>query len=425
MSRRIVNYRAGDRAEDLGVFLMKTFCAVAPVPRQEDFGLADAIATLLRREEGFWYAEDSFVVQFKSRTVEMSSFWDLSSTDGSNRISPSSSRKSICSPPAWTSTRWAAPFWDPRLNDATGIVGWLCRRNPEPVGLVDGVLHVRLDRPLLRWSSAQTEDANFIDRAYAVIKEWLRLERWNRRYFRAGVAREIRWETGELPTEGDEVHAWTPSRGRAAVEDIAPLVRLLGLHARHHPELRGPVQSIVHALAGGATAGFLKPFEMITDATSTLDLLRAALEARPEADIAAVVRLVEVRDGFANFWLYSAGRGGQAGVSRYSGTLDELRERGFSVAAEFTAGGGRLTFELLDSWFAKLPIRFELLPCLDEPDAMIQASGYSGLFYLRKVAAGGDRHNEHVNCPAGSAEDHVTGASIFRCARQPRRYRGD
>src|ERR1700677_3083568 len=68
VSKRIRNYRTGDRAEDLGIFLLRAFCAVAPIPRQEDFGLADAVATLLRPENRFWYAEDSFLVQFKSRT---------------------------------------------------------------------------------------------------------------------------------------------------------------------------------------------------------------------------------------------------------------------------------------------------------------------------------------------------------------------
>jgi hypothetical protein len=68
MSKRNRNYRTGDRAEDLGIFLLKAFCAVAPIPRQEDFGLADGVATLLRSEGRFWYAEDSFLVQLKSRT---------------------------------------------------------------------------------------------------------------------------------------------------------------------------------------------------------------------------------------------------------------------------------------------------------------------------------------------------------------------
>jgi hypothetical protein len=74
MSKRTRNYRTGDRAEDLGIFLLRAFCAVAPIPRQEDFGLADAVATLLRPEGRFWYAEDSFLVQFKSRTEKRVAF---------------------------------------------------------------------------------------------------------------------------------------------------------------------------------------------------------------------------------------------------------------------------------------------------------------------------------------------------------------
>ena len=52
----------------LGGMLMQLFCAVATVPRQEDFGVVDAVATLLRRDGRLLYAEDSFLVQFKSRT---------------------------------------------------------------------------------------------------------------------------------------------------------------------------------------------------------------------------------------------------------------------------------------------------------------------------------------------------------------------
>jgi hypothetical protein len=73
MSKRIRNYRTGDRAEDLGIFLLKAFCAMAPIPRQEDFGLADAVATLLRSDGRFWYAEDSFLVQLKSYLISASS----------------------------------------------------------------------------------------------------------------------------------------------------------------------------------------------------------------------------------------------------------------------------------------------------------------------------------------------------------------
>src|SRR5207245_6469360 len=60
------SFRSGNLAEHLGLLLLKGIAAVADVPRTEDVGL-DAVASLLRRDEdGNCYAEDSFVVQFKS-----------------------------------------------------------------------------------------------------------------------------------------------------------------------------------------------------------------------------------------------------------------------------------------------------------------------------------------------------------------------
>jgi|GEM_PF-6187187 len=65
-----VNYRSGDRSESMGIPLLQMMCAVAPVPRPEDWGVFDAVATLLSQEAGLLYAEESFMVQFKGRTVE-------------------------------------------------------------------------------------------------------------------------------------------------------------------------------------------------------------------------------------------------------------------------------------------------------------------------------------------------------------------
>jgi hypothetical protein len=63
--RRLASYRSGDLNEELGILLLKGLAAVAPVPRPEDFGL-DCVATLLRRDDGCFYAEGSFYVQFKT-----------------------------------------------------------------------------------------------------------------------------------------------------------------------------------------------------------------------------------------------------------------------------------------------------------------------------------------------------------------------
>ncbi len=71
--KRHKDFRGGDLGEDLGIFLLKSVCSVAPVPRPEDVGV-DVVATLLREDGDFLVAEDSFFVQLKSsqRTITYS-----------------------------------------------------------------------------------------------------------------------------------------------------------------------------------------------------------------------------------------------------------------------------------------------------------------------------------------------------------------
>jgi hypothetical protein len=66
--RRGANLRRGDRAEQHGIDLLRDVAAVAYVPRTEDTG-QDAVATLLRKEGRSLFAEDSFFVQLKAKSV--------------------------------------------------------------------------------------------------------------------------------------------------------------------------------------------------------------------------------------------------------------------------------------------------------------------------------------------------------------------
>jgi hypothetical protein len=311
MSKRIRNYRSGDRAEDLGIFLLKAFCAVAPIPRQEDFGLADAVATLLRPEGKFWYAEDSFLVQFKSRTekeVELTGpvfdRWltqDLSILVG---------RVNLLEDTIELFTLGTTLF-DRRVHNANGLVVWLMDGEE---GLRDGVLHLKLEKPILKWSVGDTENSDFTDQSYAILKHWLGLERWNRRYFRAGVDHEILWETNRMPAVGQAVHTWTPAHGQVALADIEPLVELLGLHCRRHPELWSRVHAAEEALRGRDSSSMLAglgPFQRMTDVMSRLSDLA---KGHPTADSVAIVQMLHIDAKGANFWIY--GHGGTGTVGR-------------------------------------------------------------------------------------------------------------
>lgn len=383
MSKRIRNYRSGDRAEDLGIFLLKAFCAVAPVPRQEEFGLADAVATLLRSEGKFWYAEDSFLVQFKSRTEKQVKLkgpvferWlaqDLLLLVG---------RVNLLEDTVELFTLGTALF-NRGVHDANGLVAWL---KDGKEGLHDGVLHLKLEKPILKWSVKDTEDSEFTDRSYAILKKWLRLERWNRRYFRAGVAREILWETNEMPKDGEVVHTWTPAHGREALADIEPLVRLLGLHSRHHPELWTRVHAVEEALRGPDDPSILarvRTFMQMTDAMSRLDEIA---KENPTADVVVTVQILRSDAEGANFWIHTHGRDGEGGSARrHEGTWEELKQKGFDYAIEGDCPNAKVTLSL-DRYFANLPIPHEIIEGLEETPNVGQGD-HSPSFFLRRLPA--------------------------------------
>jgi len=63
------NLRQGNFQEELGVLLLRTFCAVAPVPRTEDVGV-DVVATLLERiDNRVLFAKENFLIQLKASSV--------------------------------------------------------------------------------------------------------------------------------------------------------------------------------------------------------------------------------------------------------------------------------------------------------------------------------------------------------------------
>ncbi len=393
MSKRIRNYRTGDRAEDLGIFLLKAFCAVAPIPRQEDFGLADAVATLLRPDGKFWYAEDSFLVQFKSRTEEDMTLevpvferWlaqDLSILVGQVNLIKSSIE---------VFTLGTALF-DRRVHEATGLVAWLIGGEE---GLHDGVLHLKLAKPILKLSAADTENSDFTDRTYGILKEWLRLERWNRRYFRAGVAREILWETNEMPRAGKVVYTWTPAHGVEALEDIEPLVHLLGMHSRHHPELWTRVHEVGAALRGAdnrSMTGGMWPFLHMTD---DLSRLAEILMRHPTADVIMTIQILSWDAERASFWIHLHGRNNAGNSHRHEGTWEELKQKGFHFVIEGDGPNSKLKPDLA-RYVASTPIPHEII---EGPEATVtlRPGDHSPPIFLRRLPV------KTADEPEGNAE---------------------
>lgn len=76
-ARRGKNFRSGDLAEQLGLYLLQSVALVAPVPRTEDIGI-DVVCTLISEYDQYSYlAEDSFYVQIKSGSVREIEYSDV------------------------------------------------------------------------------------------------------------------------------------------------------------------------------------------------------------------------------------------------------------------------------------------------------------------------------------------------------------
>jgi len=238
---KLANYRSGDRAEALGVVMLQAFCAVASIPRQEDFGLADALATLLRRDGRFLYAEDSFLVQFKSRTekvivYEGEMFDALLAQDVSVFIGHVNLRRSQIE------LHSLGPgLAHPNIMQAKGLVAHL---GQHPMGLKGDVLHVRLDRPVLKWNTSDLEESSFTTNAYQVLKKHLEVERWNRAHRRTGASIQIQWETNQVPSGEHQTWMKDPNREQEMLAEIAPSIRVLSICAWEHPRLRDPLRVI-------------------------------------------------------------------------------------------------------------------------------------------------------------------------------------
>jgi hypothetical protein len=349
--KRVENFRKGDRAEDLGVFLLRAFCAVAEVPRQEDFGLMDAVATLLRRESGCLYAEDSFLVQFKSRTERTIEYFGTRFEAVLNQDIPLLVAQVDLTRSSVQLHSLGIALAHCNIHDAKGLVAHLQPDTACGFGLEGDLFHVPFRKPILEWTVAQTEEREFTDHAYKVLKAWLSIERWNRRYRRAGIFRQIQWDTNGIPTEQGEAQMWQPTRSMEILGEMVPWVRLLTFQGFTHAELRAPTRTILSFLRkNGIEADPNGSLQLLLEDHDAQGLLKVAMDSNPEADVAVTFRIVEVRPEFLDFWLFGRNKEGTGSGRRHSGSPDELLAQGFETKIVVAGSEANVTLGLSDAW---------------------------------------------------------------------------
>lgn len=201
--KRDWNLRQGDIAEQLGILLMQSLTAVAPVPRTEDVGV-DIVATLLRQEGNRrLIAEDAFYVQLKSASVTEVRYEDdeiqwLKSLElpffiGSVDIRANTMR-------LFASHELLRFRSDPVLQqDVTKLRVFL--EAGSPVGF-DAPRERRLHfgPPILQWTLSDHTNANVRELHYSILKNHLGLMQTNLLSASAGFHLQLEWQTNEVPT---------------------------------------------------------------------------------------------------------------------------------------------------------------------------------------------------------------------------------
>jgi hypothetical protein len=334
--KRIVNYRSGDRAEALGIVLMQSFCAIAPVPRQEDFGIVDAVATLLRREGRLLYAEDSFSIQFKSRTVSAIEYRDWRFDALLNQelalflahVDLTTAEIKLYSV--------GTVLAHPNVNDLKGLVLYFdaVKQRRE-----DGVLHTSLGDPALAWTTASLADRESAQTSYAVMKQWLELERWNRGHRKMGMQTQIQWKTNEMPSRGGTFWMWNPARAGETLAELVPAVQTIATYVGSDVSLAEPV---VRLMAWFREHGVDPDPAGMHHLMVVMKLgerrLAEVLQKHHEATVAAHFLDVKTTPDRLAFWVQSANREAHVDATRYEGSISELRVLGFNVEVDTSSG---------------------------------------------------------------------------------------
>lgn len=203
--RRLSSYRKGDWNEDLGILLLKLLAAVAPIPRQEDFGL-DAIGTLLHPvQNNLVYAEESFYIQLKSESQKAISYRDHELDWLKNLQLPlfigQVSRKdsSLLLFPAHVLNEFFV------LRDFRNLKELVIKLHDDSAKRkVNGESYeLYIGPPLLTINITHASDSSFIENAYKILKNYLHLEHQNINSRRLRFYRHIKWITNkEVSSDG-------------------------------------------------------------------------------------------------------------------------------------------------------------------------------------------------------------------------------
>ena len=212
--RIAANPRQGNICEGIALQMLRPFSAVAPLPREEDYGV-DAIATLISRSGRAYSAGDSFLVQVKIHTAASFVF-------------------------KGEGVEWLRnlhiPYFPLVLNLSTGTADLYTlnryrqniqlQRTDEFVFVPDadsnGYDDYPLGEPLMTWTLEECSHKAFPEWAFSVLQPAVKIETLNRRY--AKSSRFFKLEGGAYLFENrDESDAPVEPPLMSGVSDYVPI----------------------------------------------------------------------------------------------------------------------------------------------------------------------------------------------------------
>src|SRR5437868_2436595 len=269
------SFRSGNLAEHVGLLLLKGIAAVADVPRTEDVGL-DAVATLLRRaSDGNCYAEDGFVVQFKSYSETSIDYHDheLSWLIGQlqpmfiGRVSLQDSRISLY--PTLHINQAVLALHTEHITIEFGRARH-SMAELYPWTATDHSAKVWLGEPLLEWTLTDLTDATWASSAYETMKRFLEIARREYDLLTLGQCSQLVWEKNDKDSiqSSFKMIKSHPDSLQNVAQQCLPGINALMSCAMAMPEARGnllmiPIVALVAALRDEGVA--VQPSDIFSD----------------------------------------------------------------------------------------------------------------------------------------------------------------
>ncbi|MFW6116939.1 MAG: hypothetical protein ACOC6F_04355 [bacterium] len=226
------NLRRGHLAEDLGVFFLRSFCAVADLRQEDDFGI-DAVATLLRRRGRVLYAEESFAVQVKAVSVEEIDYeeeeleWLLKQRLPLFFLTVDLNEGTF-------GIYTASPVYEllPRQQDvhSAKLLMTLPQAWHSRVKLTESHADAYLGPPILSTEIGKLSDGEELGRIYDLMKVWVTSEISQTGLRALGKSRCTRWATWEEPRSAGLVSHGSLLDLRRDMKVVEPYVSYLADH---------------------------------------------------------------------------------------------------------------------------------------------------------------------------------------------------